>query len=156
MPIAQGHKRVIGTYSHKTYLVTSGFPFTQFLFSASLPPSRTLLLIFFVNTPPFIHLCVSFYFILSVSPSYTTPSHHLFFQLSLSWPKFRNKSWSINQIDVFTEFYKTQSKCKKQRGRTLHILLSYKDKCSYLLFMQPLVYFFYLLVTFDGKKTFLT
>ena len=51
VPIAQGHKRVIGMYSHKTYLI-SGFPFTQFLFSASLPPPRTLFkLMLLANTP---------------------------------------------------------------------------------------------------------
>ena len=132
--------------------------FHQVLFSvsASLPPSRTLLFFLLVYILPSIYLRVSFYFTFSVSPSSTIPFHHLSFHLSLNWEKAKNKLYSIYQLDsVFIEFYTIESKHKKQRGRTFHILLSYKDKCSYLLLMQ-LDLFFLSLDPLRWEKKFLT
>lgn len=48
----------------------------------------------------------------------------------------------IHQIFiVFIELYITQPKHKKQRGRTFHILLSYKTNVVTYYFLWPLIFF---------------
>lgn len=149
-PLAQGHKTNILAQN----LFDFWLLFYPFCFSASLPPTRTLFISPLAQYTSIISplcfilldsICISIF-------HYPFPSSFL-----PSLPKLGKTAKidciSLKWIDTdLTNFYVLQSKCKMQRGSTFHNLLFYKDKCSYLLHTQTLIYFFYHLVTFKGEK----